>query len=156
MEEAELIDLVYATFSAAPLPESRGRSRTRVAEHGRRPRARLHREGNDMSIFDSWLLGGALALVLMVILGYFLPRFSAYFLGPALLAVGGVSFITLNKYFFPFQSDGSIAGLIVPGIMWLGLVTCCVLGCVLIVTGRSRVKSAASPEADHANTPTTD
>jgi hypothetical protein len=92
------------------------------------------------------VLGGTLALVVAVMLGYFLPRFSAYFLGPAFLAIGGVSFLTLNKYFFPFQSDGSIAGLIVPGIMWLGLIACCAMGCVLIAMGRSRVRRAASSE----------
>jgi hypothetical protein len=88
-----------------------------------------------------------LALVAVLMLGYFLPRFSAYFLGPAFLVAGAASFIALNKYFFPFQSDGSIAGLIVPGIMWLWLITCCVMGGVLIGTGRSRVKRKSASEA---------
>ena len=104
-----------------------------------------------MSILDSWRLGGALALVVVLMLGHFLPRFSAYFLGPAFLLAGGTSFITLHKYFFPFQSDGSMAGLIVPGIMWLWFVTCCVLGGVLITTGRRRAKRNSATEAvEHA------
>lgn len=99
-----------------------------------------------MSILDSWIMGGLLALVVVIALAYTLPRFSAYFLGPAFLVAGALAFISLNKYFFPFQSDGSIAGLIVPGIMWLGLITCCILGCVLIVTGRSRIKEKSAAE----------
>lgn len=99
-----------------------------------------------MSILDSWFLCGALAVAVVSALGYFLPRFSAYFLGPAFLIAGGASFIVLNKYFFPFQSDGSMAGLIVPAIMWLWLITCCVLGGVLIATGRSRAKRKSSSE----------
>lgn len=81
------------------------------------------------------LIGELLALVVAIALAHILPRFSAQFLGPALLIASACAFISLNKYLFPFQSDGSIAGLIVPGIMWIGLITCCILGCALIVTG---------------------
>jgi hypothetical protein len=97
-----------------------------------------------MSLLDNWILVGVLALIVMAVLGNLFPRFSAYFLGPAFLATGGWAFISLNKYFYSFQSDGSIAGLIVPAIMWLGLITCCILGCVLIVTGLSKIKQKAS------------
>lgn len=100
-----------------------------------------------MSILDDWFLWGLLALAVVLVLGYFLPRFSAYFLGPAFLIAGGASFIVLNRYFFPFQSDGSMAGLIVPAIMRLWLITCCALGGVLIATGRSRAKRKLASEA---------
>lgn len=96
---------------------------------------------------DLWILVGLFALALVVAFGRALPRFSAYFLGPAFLTVGGLAFISLHKYFFPFQSDGSIAGLIVPGIMWIGFITCCILGCALIIIGRGKIKEkvAAAP-----------
>lgn len=96
------------------------------------------------------LLGGLVALVVALALAHLLPRFSACFLGPALLLAGALAFISLNKYFFPFESDGSIAGLIVPGIMWIGLITCALMGSVLIGMGRSRIKqkTLAEPAAD--------
>lgn len=103
-----------------------------------------------MSTFDTWLASTTLAVLVAFLFGYYLPRFSAYFLGPAFLVLAGGSFITLHKYFFPFQSDGSIAGLIVPAILWLAFATCCLLGAVLIVTGLVRAKRKSRGKVDGA------
>ncbi len=98
---------------------------------------------DNMSILSTWLLWMIIAIAIVFALGYYLPRFSAYVLGPGFLLLGIIAFIKNHKLFFFFQSDGSIAGLIVPIIMWLGLITCCVLGIVLIMTGVIRMKPSA-------------
>jgi hypothetical protein len=84
------------------------------------------------------------AWVASVLLGYALPRFAAYFLGPLLLVAGIVMFTTLNRYFFPFQSDGSPAGMIVPGLLWIALIICGVAGLTLVGVGVSRLRAAAA------------
>lgn len=93
-----------------------------------------------MSMIEGWSIGLMVGVPIVIAIAWHFPRFSVYFLGPLLLVLGGGSFIALNKYFFPFQSDGSIAGLIVPAIMWLWLVVSCGLGAILVVTGRARMK----------------
>jgi len=89
----------------------------------------------------------AFALILLApfAVGYLLPRVSAYFLGPALLGAPAIAFVCLHRLFFPFQSDGSPAGLLVPAIMWAGSIVACIGGIVLIATGLMRIRSKHGP-----------
>lgn len=87
---------------------------------------------------------GFVAALVALCLALALPRASAYFLGPLLLVFALALFIFANKLFFPFQSDGSPAGLIVPGMMWLTLIVACVAGSILMVVGLARIRSGKS------------
>ncbi len=90
-----------------------------------------------------------LALVLLApfAVGYLLPKVSAYFLGPAFLVAAAVGIVGLHKYFVPFQSDGSPAGMLVPAIMWAAFVAACIAGVVLILTGRMRLRRQDEPRS---------
>jgi hypothetical protein len=85
-------------------------------------------------------IGLVLAVVVALVLGFSLPRVAAYVVGPAFLALAGVFVIFGYKLFFPFQTEGSPAGLIVPAVAWVVVIVCCGLGITLIVTGRARIK----------------
>jgi hypothetical protein len=95
-----------------------------------------------------------LVLVLVVLvpfaIGYLLPEVGAYFLGPAILVIAAVLAVVFHKLFVPFQSDGSPAGLIVPGLAWFALVTACIAGILLIVTGKIRMRPAGGRPAPPA------
>jgi hypothetical protein len=94
---------------------------------------------------QSNLPGGiVLAVVFALVLGFILPRFAAYFLGPAFLVLAGALLVVGHSLFVPSHTDGSPAGLIVPGIAWLALIVCCGLGLTLIATGIARIKRARS------------
>lgn len=114
----------------------------------------------------SWPVILVLALLIPFALGYLFPWFSAVVLGPVVLVAAGVLFVTLHRYFFPFQSDGSPAGMIVPGLLWVVLVLGCLWAVVLIATGVMRMRrtkeatltpsSAPGPRTDAEATPGSD
>jgi hypothetical protein len=87
----------------------------------------------------------ALVLLLPFTIGYLFPRVSAYFLGPALLVIAAAAFLGVHSLFVPFQSDGSAAGLLVPAMMWAALVTACISGVVLILTGGMKLRWEDAP-----------
>jgi lipopolysaccharide export LptBFGC system permease protein LptF len=97
-----------------------------------------HQDQNSLPLFI------VLAVVFALMLGFVLPRFAAYFLGPAFLVLAAALLVVGHRLFVPFQSDGSPAGLIVPAIAWIALIVCCGLGITLIVTGRARIKRTRS------------
>jgi hypothetical protein len=78
-------------------------------------------------------------------IAYLFPRVSAYFLGPALLVIAAVAFLGWHPLFVPFQSDGSPAGLVVPGVMWAAFLTACICAVVLILTGRMKIRWEDEP-----------
>ncbi len=92
-------------------------------------------------------LGFGLMLVLLVpfALGYLLPRFSAYFLGPAILVLAAVAVTAFHDLFVPFHSDGSPAGMLVPAMMWAFSLGACISGGVLILTGGMRIRLKRTP-----------
>jgi len=100
----------------------------------------------------SWPVILVLVLLVPFALGYLFPRFSAVVLGPVVLIAAGLLFVTLHRYFFPFQSDGSPAGLIVPGLLWAVFVLGCICGAVLIATGVMRMRRADEPALTPAST----
>lgn len=99
---------------------------------------------------DLWMM--FLPIGFAFLLALVLPRFSAYVLGPAVVVLAVGFAIVERKLFMPFQSDGSPAGVLVPGIMWLLLIVCCIVGAALIGTGLARIRArnrsrAAAPSA---------
>lgn len=84
------------------------------------------------------------AIVLLMACVHFVPRLAVFVLGPGFLVLAVVGFVENKKLFFPFQSDGSAAGMIVPVVMWVALLLCCLLGTGLIVGGRLRIAARAS------------
>jgi hypothetical protein len=90
---------------------------------------------------ESLILLGLLAIFLPFAVAALLPRFSAYFLGPVILVLALAMAVGLHKFFVPFQSDGSPAGMLVPAMMWVMFVLACVSGIVLILTGMARIRS---------------
>lgn len=94
----------------------------------------------------SWPVILVLVLLIPFAVGYLLPWFSARILGPLVFGAVGILFVTLHRYFFPFQSDGSMAGLIVPGLLWAVSVLGCLCGVVLIATGVMRMRQAKELE----------
>lgn len=71
-------------------------------------------------------------LLVFFAVGYLLPRFSAYFLGPALLAATAIAFVGEPELLFGSGSMGSM-------LAWVGVVLACIGGIVLIATGLMRV-----------------
>ena len=99
-----------------------------------------------------------LILILVILapfmIGYFLPEFSARFLGPAILVITGLLAAVFHSLFVPFRSEGSPAGLILPAIAWAGAIVGCISGVLLIVTGKMRMRRTSSttpnlPRVDH-------
>ncbi|MCD6060929.1 MAG: hypothetical protein K0S16_1240 [Moraxellaceae bacterium] len=88
---------------------------------------------------DVLLLLGFLAVVLV---GRFLPRLSAYVLGPGLLVLAAALFVVARPWFTFFQSDGSAAGMVIPILMWMLVAGLIVAGLVLITAGRRRIREA--------------
>jgi hypothetical protein len=59
-----------------------------------------------------------MAAVAGAMIGFLLPRFSAYFLGPLLLLVGVLAALALARA--NLHTEGSPAGLVIGGILILG------------------------------------
>jgi hypothetical protein len=90
---------------------------------------------------ESLIVLALLALCLPFAVGALLPRFSAYCLGPVVLILTLMMAAVLHRYFVPFHSDGSPAGMLVPAMMWIVFVAGCIVGAVLILTGWARIRS---------------
>ena len=71
-----------------------------------------------------------------------MPRFRAYVAGPGIFVVAVLCFIKYKPLFFPLQSDGSAAGLVIPVLMWAALLGGCLLGVVVIVSARNQIALA--------------
>jgi hypothetical protein len=99
---------------------------------------------------ESLIVLALLAIGLPFAVGALLPRFSAYFLGPVILVLMLVMAVSLHRYFVPFHSDGSPAGMLVPAMMWIVFVAGCIVGAVLILTGWVRIRSRRLAEIDPA------
>jgi hypothetical protein len=93
------------------------------------------------------LLSFSLVILVPFATAYFLPRIGAFVLGPLILAIAAIVFVRLHDLFVPFQSDGSPAGLVVPGIMWLAFLVACIVGVLLIATGVMRLHWRRADEA---------
>jgi hypothetical protein len=93
----------------------------------------------------SELIGILFVVALVALcLAYVLPRLSAYFLGPVFLVFAVGLFVFANELFFPFQSDGSPAGLVVPGMMWVTLILSSVAGAILLAVGFATINRSKS------------
>jgi len=81
-------------------------------------------------------------------IGVFLPKFSAYFLGPVSLIVAVLVIGIAHKSMFrPAMTDGSPAGLLVPGIAWLLFGCSALFGTILVLVG-SRGLRRGQPAAN--------
>lgn len=97
-----------------------------------------------MSMFELLLVGMLIFLGALVRL---LPRFSTYVVGPGILVFAAMSFVKYKPLFFPFQSDGSAAGMIVPVLAWGALLGAGLIGIVVILAGRKMLALAAQSDA---------
>jgi hypothetical protein len=81
-----------------------------------------------------------MVVVVALLIAFLLPRTSAYFLGPV-LSIFALCLVAFgHRLFFSFHSDGSPAGLLVPGIMWLTLAASAIPGVIFIVVGSLTIR----------------
>jgi hypothetical protein len=81
------------------------------------------------------IIGGAV--------GFFLPRFSEYFLGPVALVFALLVLSFAHKFMFhSVVTDGSPAGLLAPAIAWLAFGSGALFGCILVFVGSREIRRA--------------